>query len=224
MQKSKEININGEYKLYELIKSSLKNNVSNSFTKIFENNEELTVDKTFNIFNYYLKIIFNKVKNELQNYQEELDENTKKAINKYYQKIRLLSKKIFARAIRLFVTLVLFREKDKENIIKFNYNNLLNYLKIPDLWPKYIYNNKNFIKNINELISLCNIHINQALALYEFLGKDIDDKYFEDVIQKIKMEEKLKEEGLKVQQGKRIDDEGEDKDGKDIDNSKDDDD
>ena len=41
-------------------------------------------------------------------------------------------------AIKLFIALVLFREKDKENKIKSNRKNLIDYLKTPDLWDEKI--------------------------------------------------------------------------------------
>ena len=41
---------------------------------IFEEENELTINKTSEIFEYYLKLIFKDVKNELKDYQEELEE------------------------------------------------------------------------------------------------------------------------------------------------------
>ena len=76
-------------------------------------------------------------------------------------------------------TLELFQGKNKENKIKSN-DNLFNYLDNSDFWPKYIYDNPNFSKNLNEL-KLCNIKINQIITLYKFLGKDIEENYFDDV-------------------------------------------
>jgi len=62
----------------------------------------------------------------------------------------------------------------------------MKYLKSPDLWKKYIYDDvDNFNKNINELQSM-NFQINQINYLYEALGKDIEKDYFEDVIKYIK--------------------------------------
>ena len=40
---------------------------------------------------------------------------------------------------------------------------------------------------MNEL-KLCNIAINQAIALYELIGQDFEDNYFNDVIQRIENE------------------------------------
>ena len=122
-------------------------------------------------------------------YNQELNEESKNIINDYYQKSKshFISKKDFASAIRLFTTLVLFLEEDKENKLKNNRNNIVNYLKEPDLWNQEIYEDENFNKNINELKSI-NAPINQIISLYEYLGKDIEDNYFEDTT-KVKPEE-----------------------------------
>lgn len=120
----------------------------------------------------------------MQIYKRDLNEESKNIINDYFQKSKshLISKKDFARAIRLFTTLVLFLEEDKENKIKNNHNNVVIYLKASDLWNKDIYEDQDFNKNINELI-LINAPINQIISLYEYLGKDIENDYFEDIIQ-----------------------------------------
>lgn len=60
-------------------------------------------------------------------------------LNKYYEKKDPISKKDIAYAIRIFATLVLSQEKDKKNKIQFNHNNLVNYLKVSDLWTKDIW-------------------------------------------------------------------------------------
>ena len=81
-------------------------------------------------------------------------------------------------AIRLFVTLVLFREKDRENKIKNNRRNLIDYLKVPDLWDnkKFDREKEKFNENLNELKQF-KIQINQTLWLYNYLveNKDIDE-------------------------------------------------
>ena len=65
-------------------------------------------------------------------------------------------------AIKLFIALVLFREKDKENKIKSNRKNLIDYLKSPDLWDEKIYINEKFKHNINESKQI-KIQVNQIL-------------------------------------------------------------
>ena len=79
-------------------------------------------------------MIFDLIKEELNNYQKELDVKSKEILEKYYlkdqkdQKEYPIKSKDFANAIRLFTTLVLFLEENKENKIKSNRNNLVNYV------------------------------------------------------------------------------------------------
>ena len=82
-------------------------------------------------------------------------------------------------------------ENDKENNIKGNENNIINYLDIPDLWNKAILINKDFHKELNNLKDL-NIQINQIIPFYDCLGDDIDDNYFLDVKKAIEQEEAIK--------------------------------
>ena len=160
-------------KIFEIF--NLKNDISYTFKKLFENRNEFTVDKTWIIFDYYSKLIYENVSKDLQSYQEKLSDISIKQIRDYFNVNHLISQKALANAIRLFITLVLFLEEDKENKIRNNCNNIINYLYEKDLWEKDIYNNeKEFIKNLNELknfkISICNI-----ISFYEALKKEIDD-------------------------------------------------
>jgi hypothetical protein len=149
--KENEINIKEETLISDVV-NQLNDKFSNNFIKIFENNEGLTIDKTSEVFLYYLKLIFEVVKDDLKYYQKELDDQTqRKAINDYYKKEHPMSKKDVACAIRLFATLVLFLEEDKEEKINTNRNNLVNYLKASDLWSNDIYSNNDFNKYLNEL-------------------------------------------------------------------------
>lgn len=74
--------------------------------------------------------------------------------------------------------MVLFRENDKENKIKKNRKNLIDYLKSPDLWDEKTYNNKKeeFNQNLNEL-KMCKIQINQTIWLYNYIieNKEVDE-------------------------------------------------
>ena len=92
----------------------------------------------------------------------------------------------------MFSSLVLLQEKDKKSRILSNNNNLINYLKSSDLWTKDIYGNVEFDKILNEL-KLFNIKINQTISLYNHLGNDFDENYFDDVKKKINEKEKEKE-------------------------------
>ena len=121
---NKEKDIIEETKIYDLA-IKLKENLSNLFIKFFEYNKSLTIDKTSEILDYYLKLIFEEVKDEIKKYQVELDNELITNINNYFQKEHFISKKDFSQAIRLFITLVLFLEKDKEKKIKSNRLNLV---------------------------------------------------------------------------------------------------
>ena len=125
----------------------------------------------------------------MKKYQEKLNEKSKEKINNYYKKNNsIINKKDLSNAIRLFITLSLFQEEDKENKIKKNKNNIMTYLNSPDLWKNEIYYDKNFQQNLNEL-KFMDIKINQSISLYEFLGGDIEENFFEDDIKDNKDEE-----------------------------------
>ena len=182
--------IKNDKKIYELINENLKESVSINFIKIFENNDGLTIDKTFSIFDYYLKLAYEKVEEELTKYKTSLSEISKEAINNYYSKKDPISKKEICYAIRLFSTLVLLYEEDKENKIQNNHNNFANYLKIQDLWTKEAYDSIN--KHLNEF-KLWNVEINQIVPLYDTLERDIEPSYFDDVKRKIENDNKQAE-------------------------------
>ena len=179
--------IKGETKLNEIVKN-LGDSASNNFIKLFENNDCLTVNKTAAIFEYVLKMVFECVIDDIKEYQEnDIDTETTQKIDNYFQKKHLINQGDLKYAIRLLITLVLFQENDKENKIKQNNNNIVNYLKSTDLWKNDI-NDDSFINDLNEFKSI-NIHINQIISLYEYLGKEFDETYFEDVKEKIKNDE-----------------------------------
>jgi len=189
-----ENNITEESKIYQVL-DELKDQISPFFLKLFENNDGLTIEKTSGIFEYYLKLIYEEVKKEIKNYQEKLNNKSIEIINNYYQKEHLISKKDFAYAIRLFITLVLLpeEEEEKENKIKNNHNNIVDYLKGADFWKKDIYDNEDFNKNLNEL-KLINAQINQIISLYEILGRDIEDNFCDDVKEQIENEKSINNE------------------------------
>ena len=87
---------------------------------------------------------------------------------------------------------MLLEEDDKENKIKNNCNNIINYLKSEELWNREVYCHKDFNKNINELKS-ANIQIKQIVFLYEFLEEDqeIEDR-LDKLLALIKNSEKEK--------------------------------
>ena len=186
-QENKNNDITEETKIYEVIDKKKDSFTNDNFIKMFQKNDSLTIDKTYKIFEYYLKMIYEDIKKEMKRYQKSLDKESIKEIDNIYSKENIIDKKNFAQAIRLFITLVLFLEEDKEKKIKSNLNNVINYLKATDLWDKNIYDNQDFNTNLNKL-KLINAHINQIVDLYDKLGKDIEDNFCDDVKNQIKKE------------------------------------
>ena len=160
-------NSEDEIKISE-INNRIEDSISDDFIEIFEDNNELTVGKTFSIFDYYLKKVYEKAKIELNQYQEELNENSKELINKYYQNKEEINKKEIAFEIRLFFTLILFNFQGNENTIKNNGNEIINYLF-----------DSSFNSNL-KLLKLCQIKINQIISLYEFFAKELNEDYFDN--------------------------------------------
>ena len=82
----------------------------------------------------------------------------------------IIKKKSLVTAIRLFISIVLQREedKDKNKKIKANRKNIIDYLKEKDLWEVNIYKNENFEQNLEKLQSL-NIKIKEILWFYYYL-------------------------------------------------------
>ena len=189
---NKDKEIKSDTKINEIIESI--GDTSFIFKKLFEN-QGFTVDKTISIFEYYLKLIYKNINEEIKIYQEKLSNESVVKINNYFcysnSKNNLICKKDFSYAIRLFISLVLFLEEDKEKQIKSNYNNIINYLYSFDLWKKDIYTDHDFLINLNEFKSF-DVRVNQIISLYEILGKDIEDNYFDDVEQRIKDEDEDK--------------------------------
>ena len=159
------------------------------------NKRDLTVNKTLAIFEYFLKFIFKEIKEDLEEYspsefkdkklerkaKEELEkffsyeEKEEEEINNIYNK-KIIKKDNLTLALKWFMTLVLFNEKDKENKIKGNKKNLINYLNVADLWDKDIYKDtNNFNSDLVEL-KKCNIPINKIIWLYEFLVEGAEEE------------------------------------------------
>ena len=183
--------INKESKIEDIIDKV--QDISDYFINIFKDNKTLTVDKTTELFDYYLKCIYNDISSEIRNYQEELDDKSLKMIDSFFNKSRNIKKEDLAYSLRLFMTLVLFLESDKEKKIKLNKNNIFHYIiRPPDLWKKDISNDEKYLKDLNELKSM-KITISNIIYLYEALGKDIPDDFFNEVESKIEEDEEQKE-------------------------------
>ncbi len=174
-------------KISEII-NKFKNDFSGDFIKLFENNDNLTFDKTIDIYLFYLKLFYKLIDESLKPHQKEISKESKILIDDYYKSEHHINKKNLANAIRLFTSLVLFLEEDKDKKIKMNRNNVINYLRASDLWSSDIYDNEDFNKSLNEL-KIFNVQISEILSFYEYLGKDIEDNLCENVENHIKIEE-----------------------------------
>ena len=173
------------------ILKNIEESISPDFLRIFDEKKELTVNKAFDIFNYYLQLIFKDIKDEIEKYQiqnekkNQLDKNTINQLDIYFKNENIIiSKEELENAIQIFISLVLFREKDKDLKIKSNRKNLIDYLKSPDLWDSKKYKDEKFNDCLKELKKY-NIQINQILWLYNYLvgNEEIDPfKEIEDYI------------------------------------------
>jgi hypothetical protein len=148
------------------------------------------VNKKTEIFKYFLKLIFGDIKDEIEEFKQDykdkkLEKKTKDELEKYFGEDsdkKAIEKNSLLSAIKWFMALVLFGEKDKENKIKENKKNLFDYLNVADLWKKDVYKDSNFIKELNALKKL-NIQINKIVWLYDNLAEEEEE---EELIKKIK--------------------------------------
>ena len=106
-------------------------------------------------------------------------------------------------AIRIFITLYLNQEDNKEIRIKNNRKNIMNELNIEDLWDKAVFKDKNFKSECIE-IKKFSVQINQILYLYELLGGDIEKDYFADVLSQIEENQKLSKKNPTLEEQREI--------------------
>ena len=207
VNEDKNNKINGSTKIYDIeIVKNIKN-ISKDFKELFSNNTNsnvnLNVSKITNIFDYFLKLIYKDVKKDIEKHQEK-NMNAQSAYN-YNDKDKIIKKGDLASAVRKFITLVLFREKenDKDKKIKSNTKNIIDYLKKKDLWDS-LYNKLRFEEDLTKLKDL-NIKIKEILFFYNYLinykdeGFDVEIKDYikkkeDEEIKKKKTEKKLKQD------------------------------
>jgi len=225
IKKDENNSITGSTKICDIDIVKNQKNISEDFLSIFKNRDDLIVNKVPNMFDYYLKIIFKYIKKDIEKYQEinkansqnkednkgakveekvYLDEKVVKKLDEIFaNKDLIIKKESLASAIRLFISLVLYREdeKDKDKRIKSNRKNIVDYLKGKDLWDVSIYKDSAFEKNLEEIKSL-NIKIKEILWLYYYLINNKDEGFENEVKEyKIKLEE---EEKKKKEEQERI--------------------
>ena len=174
-------------KISDIFKN-LEDKISTKFKDNFKDKESFLISKITNLFEYYRNLVFGTIKREFINYQIPVEETKIEEIKDFFKTQRLINSKNFNYAIRSLISLFLFSENDKENKIKNNRNNFANYLNIPDIWDKSIYRNREFNQKLKEIKNL-NIQMNQILSIYDYLGDEINDEYFKDVLLQIKKDE-----------------------------------
>ena len=143
-------------------------------------------------------MIFKYVKKDIEKHQEKKEINKQK-IDEIFKKDMVIQKGDLASAIRLFITLVLFREKeeDKHKKIKTNEKNIIDYLKNKDLWKSSLYNNKTrFEENLSKIKKL-NIKIKEIFYFYNYLVNNKDEGFEKEVENNIKKKE---EEAKRIKQ------------------------
>ena len=225
INKNKDNKINKETKISQIEIVQKGQNISVDFQSIFkpddnkdekekadnkkdkkDKKDDLIVNKLPNMLNYFLEIIFKYIKKDIEKYQQKkedkkekdnLDEELIKNLDKIFNKNDMVIKKeSLASAIRIFISLVLYREKenDKERKIKSNRKNIIDYLKAKDLWETNIYNNSQFEENLERIKSL-NIKIQEILWFYYYLVDNKDEGFENEVEEHIrKIKEKEEEE------------------------------
>ena len=198
------------------INSQIENNISPEFLNFFEDKKDLTINKTIKIFEYFLKFIFKDIKDDLDDYKLDFDDKReekkkKDELEKYFTKEeednddenniivnqKIINKNNLASAIRWFIILVLFGEKDKDNKIKANKKNLINYLNVEDLWEKDIYKDNRFNRDLNELKKF-NFPMNKIIWLYDYLVEEEEEE--EDYIKEI--EDYIEKKNVKPESSK----------------------
>ena len=202
-RENENVKIDENTKIYEIL-DKLKG-IAEEFKDIFKGKNDLTVIKISKIYDYYLKLIFKYAKKDLEKFQEkkvkaikegnknqtknkyDLDDKIVKKLDDLFSKKDLtITKDALKEAIRLFITIVLYREKDKEIKIKQNRNNIAGYLKEQDLWnySNIKINDKNFNNELSKIKGL-GVKVKEILWLYNYLidnkeedfEKDIEEKY-----------------------------------------------
>ena len=104
--------------------------ISKDFKEIFKDKKNLTLTKLLNIYEYYQILCFNKVKEELKQYQEKITDKEQKNLIENYVKIDLQKnekiKNNLEVALRKFILCFLAKEKKREDKNKRNKNNIKN--------------------------------------------------------------------------------------------------
>ena len=72
MKDEENSKVNGDTNIYDIV-DNIKS-IKDDFKEIFKDKKKLYVKKLTNIYDYYLKLIFKNIKEDIQQYQKEKDE------------------------------------------------------------------------------------------------------------------------------------------------------
>ena len=216
IKNSNNCKINEKSTIYDC--SLLFKDISDNFKLIFKESE-IAICRLIDLFEYYLILAFPILSKGLQEIKVEIPKDKINEINDYFNEKHIITKYIFAYSIRLFISLFLSQEKNKENKIQKNLNNIINYIDIPDLWKANIYNTKEFREELRKIKKL-NIQLNQIYSLNELIGGVVDDIYFLDIEKELRRredEKKAENKDIDKEEQKNEDEEKEEEEEEDDD-------
>ena len=190
----KENNIEENY-INRIIDSSNKLKELSKIKDFFSNkvDDEFKLNKLYSIILFFEKILFEDIKNQLNPYQIELNEEQKKAISTYYSnennksininiinenEIYTISKEKISIALKRLITryiIVLNILEEDIETVKESKENIVKYLYSPDLWDDWE-NLEKIKKILNKDFIPFNIGLNQALYFYEEVKCEKDKK------------------------------------------------
>ena len=185
-EKKEEIS---QISIYNFLDENKIEFVSDNFKNFFKEKDIFTINKLLNIYEYYQILCFNKVKETLYKYQEKnINEEQKNAIEDLIENDLKIYRNNLEIAIRKFILCYLSKEKNKENKIKKNKNNIKNYLEIEDLWEKNFFK-KNENNKLLQILKILDIKINNIIPFYDICFSDAYKNYFDDVKDELKNRE-----------------------------------
>lgn len=152
------------------------------------NNDEFTVGKIYSILNYFELLIFEKIKNEIKKYQIDLIDEEKEKISKYFENNDInifesntnknkyyITKEKMSIALRRLITRHLIINiilEDDDETIQESKENIVKYLKSPDLWDEFKEKFEKLKLVLDKEIKSFNICFNKILSFYEFLDSE----------------------------------------------------
>jgi hypothetical protein len=150
--------------------------LSEETVRLFNQNN-FTIFHIFSVYEYFELLCYEDFKNNTdEDYKKKIPEDKKKQILDYFKKKDetkkgyLITKLILSGAVRKFISRVLTGQRDDREINPtFEIFSFMEYKE--DIWKNEVLNSANFSPELSEL-SQCDIHIDNAVDLYDILGGD----------------------------------------------------